>query len=97
MLEIAIRVFEERQKHITTPELNRFLSGIMKDRPPPAIKGKDTRQLYVTQVDIEPPTFVFFSHYPNLVYEPYKRFLEHRLRESYGFEGVPLRLKFQKK
>ncbi|MFH1011190.1 MAG: ribosome biogenesis GTPase Der [bacterium] len=97
VLESAIRVFEERQKRITTHELNRFLGNIMKDRPPPAIKGKDTRQLYLTQADIEPPTFIFFSHYPHLVYEPYKRFLERRLRETYGFEGVPLRLKFQKK
>jgi GTP-binding protein len=97
LLEVAIRVFEERQKRIATPELNRFLTEIMKTQPPPAVKGKDMRQLYLTQADTEPPTFVFFSHYPHLVYEPYKRFLEHRLRESYGFEGVPLRLKFQKK
>jgi GTP-binding protein len=97
LLEIAMRVFEERQKRVATSELNRFLGDIMKVKPPPAVKGKDMRQLYLTQVEIEPPTFIFFSHYPNLVYEPYKRFLEHRLRESYGFEGVPLRLKFQKK
>ncbi len=97
LLEVAMRIFEERQKRIATPELNRFLSKIMKDRPPPSLKGKDTRQFYLTQVETEPPTFIFFSHHPNLVYEPYKRFLERRLRESYGFEGVPLRLKFQKK
>jgi GTP-binding protein len=97
LLEIAMRVFEERQKRIATAELNRFLSEVMKIQPPPAVKGKDTRQLYLTQADTEPPTFIFFSHHPNLVYGPYKRFLEHRLRESYGFEGVPLRLKFQRK
>ena len=69
----------------------------MKHRPPPAIRGRDTRQTYLTQAETEPPTFVFFSHHPDLVYEPYKRFLEHKLREAYGFEGVPLRLKFRKK
>jgi GTP-binding protein len=97
LLETAIRVFEERQKHIGTPELNRFLGEIMKRQPPPSLRGKDVRQTYVTQADTEPPGFIFFSHHPDLVYDPYKRFLERRLREAYGFEGVPLRLRFRKK
>jgi GTP-binding protein len=97
LLETAIRVHEERQKRIATAELNRFLEGVMQHRPPPSTKGKDMRQTYMTQVEIEPPTFAFFSHHPDLVYEPYKRFLSRRLREAYGFEGVPLRLKFRNK
>ncbi len=97
LLETAIRVFEERQKRISTAELNRFLEAVMKHRPPPSTKGKDMRQTYMTQVEIEPPTFAFFSHHPDLVYEPYKRFLSRRLREAYGFEGVPLRLRFRNK
>ncbi len=97
LLETAIRVFEERQKRIATAELNRFLEAVMKHRPPPSTKGKDMRQTYMTQVEIEPPTFAFFSHHPDLVYEPYKRFLSRRLREAYGFEGVPLRLRFRNK
>lgn len=97
LLETAIQIFEERQKRIATPELNRLLGEIMKQKPPPATKGKDTRQTYLTQADTEPPTFIFFSRYPDLVYDPYKRFLERRLREAYGFEGVPLRLRFRKK
>jgi GTP-binding protein len=97
VLELVIRVHEERQKRIATPELNRWLETIMASSPPPATKGRDMRLIYVTQAQAEPPLFVFFTRDPELVGESYRRFLERRLREQYGFEGVPIRLTFRKR
>jgi len=96
-LESVLRIHEERQKRIATSELNRFLEELMATSPPPAIKGRDIRLHYMTQVMAEPPLFVFFTRYPELVADHYRRFLERRMREQYGFEGVPIRLTFRKR
>jgi GTP-binding protein len=97
MLGVVLRVHEERQKRIATPELNRFLETVMGSSPPPAVKGRDLRMIYLTQAQSEPPLFVFFTRHPDLVTVSYRRFLERRLREQYGFEGVPVRLTFRKR
>jgi GTPase len=96
-IEMILKVHEERQKRIATPELNRFLEAVMASNPPPAIKGRDTRLIYATQVSMEPPLIVFFTRHPDLIGESYRRFLERRLREQYGFDGVPIRLAFRKR
>jgi GTPase len=96
-LELILRLHEERQKRITTPELNRFLDALMQENPPPAVKGRDMRMHYVTQPATEPPLFVFWMRYPELIADHYRRFLERRLREQYGFAGVPVRLAFRQK
>lgn len=96
-LESVLRIHEERQKRIATSELNRFLEELMATSPPPALKGRDIRLHYMTQVMAEPPLFVFFTRYPELVADHYRRFLERRMREQYGFEGVPIRLTFRKR
>jgi GTP-binding protein len=64
---------------------------------PPAIKGKFVKIKYVTQLKIKNPTIVFFCNLPQYINEPYKRFLENKLRENYPFSGVPLTLAFRKK
>jgi GTP-binding protein len=69
----------------------------MASSPPPAVKGRDLRMVYMTQAQVEPPLFVFFTRHPELVGASYGRFLERRLREQYGFEGVPIRLTFRKR
>lgn len=96
-LETVLRIFEERQKRIATGELNRFMDDLMREQPPPAAKGRDTRLLYATQAASEPPLFVFFTNHPDLLTDNYRRFLERKLREQYGFQGVPLQLTFRKK
>ena len=96
-LEVILRIHEERQKRIATPELNRFLATIMEETPPPAVKGRDMRLHYVTQPATEPPLFVFWMRHPELIADHYRRYLERRLREQYGFEGVPIRLAFRQK
>lgn len=97
VLEVALRVYEERQKRITTGELNRFLEQLMDRQPPPAVKGRDLRLTYITQAEAEPPTFILFSRWAKLIPENYQLFLERRLREQYGFQGVPIRLFFRGK
>lgn len=96
-LEAVLRIFEERQKRIGTGELNRFLDELMAEQPPPAVKGRDLRLVYATQAASEPPLFVFFANHPDLMPDNYVRFLERKLREQYGFQGVPIQLTFRKK
>jgi GTPase len=97
VLETVLRVHEERQKRIDTPELNRFLQRVMAMNAPPAIKGRDMRLQYMTQPAAEPPLFVFWTRHPEFIQDGYHRFLERELRAQYGFEGVPLRLAFRKR
>ena len=97
VLEVAFRVYEERQKRISTGELNRFLEQLMERQPPPAVKGHDLRLSYITQADADPPTFILFSRWAKLIPENYQLFLERRIREQYGFQGVPIRLFFRGK
>ena len=63
--------------------------------PPPIVKQKSIRIKYVTQVDIAPPTFLFFANYPELIPETYVRFMEKQLREYFGFKGTPILIKFK--
>ena len=69
----------------------------VKARPPAAVGGKYIKIYYVTQTGIEPPTFVFFCNYPELLKKPYLRYLENRIREHFGFLGAPIRIKFKKR
>jgi len=97
MLDLFIEVYDERKKRITTSELNTFFEPIIKSTTPPAVQGREIKINYITQVKAEPPIFAFYSNYPDLIADHYKRFLENKLREKYGFTGVPLTLSFRKK
>ena len=95
VLDIALSVAEERRKRIPTGQLNEIVRRAMLDYQPPAHQGKRVQILYTTQVSVEPPTFVFFVNDPELIHFTYKRFLENRLRERFGFMGAPVRLIFR--
>ncbi len=97
MLDLAIQVFEDRQKRIPTPELNDFFQPIIHDNTPPAVKGREIKINYITQVKARPPVFAFYTNHPDLLMESYKRFLENKLRQKYGYVGVPVKLSFRKK
>jgi len=84
-------------RRIPTAELNSFLEEITAKQPPAAAKGKYIKLYYVTQADTKPPTFLFFCNYPELLQKSYLRYIENRLRERYGFEGVSLRIKIRKR
>jgi len=94
-LEMALRVVESRAKRVSTPELNRWLRGVLAEREPPSRKGKRLTVLYVNQVEAGSPTFLVFVNDPELVHFSYRRFLESRLRRAFGFEGTPVRLLFR--
>ena len=89
--------YQERKKRIETNRLNKILGRDIEKQPPAAVKGKYVKIYYITQTDVEPPDFVFFSNHPELVQESYKRFLERKIREHFGFTGCPLRIKLRKK
>jgi GTP-binding protein len=96
-LDLATQVYDEKHKRITTAELNAYFEPIVAKTAPPATRGKEIKIKYVSQVKANPPVFVFYCNFANLVAENYKRFLENRLRERFGFEGVPLTLSFRNK
>jgi GTPase len=97
ILEIVDKVNENRNRKIPTPELNDVLLKIVHINPPPAINGKYVKIKYVTQLPVYTPSFALFCNYPQYVKEPYKRYVENRMREKFEFTGVPIRIFFRKK
>ncbi|MCX7743319.1 MAG: ribosome biogenesis GTPase Der [Flavobacteriales bacterium] len=96
-LETAIQVYENRKRRIPTHELNEFILPIIEETPPPSIKGKYVKIKYATQLQIAYPAFVFFCNLPQYIKEPYKRFLENKIRANYNFSGVPIEIFFRQK
>lgn len=96
-LELALQVFKDRNKRIDTSALNGALLEEIEKTPPPAVRGHDLRINYITQVKVAPPVFAFFSNFPDLIPESYRRFLERTLRRHFGFEGVPISFVFRRK
>ena len=96
-LETAIQVFNNRAYKIKTSKLNDFMLPLIEKTPPPAIKGKYIKIKYCTQLPTPTPTFVFFANLPQYIKEPYKRFIENKIREHFDFSGVPIQIYFRKK
>ncbi|MDR0802126.1 ribosome biogenesis GTPase Der [Fluviicola sp.] len=96
-LEMAMEVYENRTRKISTSELNDVLLPIIDSNPPPSLKGKYVKIKYVQQLPTHAPAFAFFCNLPQYIPDSYKRFLENRLREMYNFNGVPVRIYFRKK
>lgn len=97
VLDLIENVNQNRKRKIPTSELNEVMLEIIRKNPPPALKGKHIRIKYVTQLPSRTPAFAFFCNLPQYVREPYKRYIENRMRERYEFTGVPLRIFFRKK
>nr|ADI17800.1 predicted GTPases [uncultured Sphingobacteriales bacterium HF0130_33B19] len=96
-LETAIQVYKNRIQKISTSVLNQLMLPLIEDVPPPAIKGKYIKIKYCTQLPISTPTFVFFANLPQYIKEPYKRYIENKLRDNFNFTGVPIQIYFRKK
>lgn len=95
ILDKTYDCFTECRKRIETAELNRFLSKVTQKKSPSHYCGKQIKFKYLAQVDITPPTFVFFTNFPKAIHFSYQRYLTNQLRETYGFEGAPLRIFFR--
>lgn len=96
-IETAIQVYKNRNRRISTSKLNDTLLPYIENYPPPAIKGKYIKIKYVTQIPTAVPSFAFFCNLPQYVKNPYKRFLENKLRENFELEGTPVRIFLRKK
>ncbi len=96
-IELAVNVHERRSNKIVTRKLNDLMLPIIENYPPPAIKGKFVKIKFCTQLPTSYPQFAFFCNHPNLVKDPYKRFLENQLRKNFDFNGVPITIFIRKK
>ncbi|MCQ2324989.1 MAG: ribosome biogenesis GTPase Der [Paludibacteraceae bacterium] len=93
VIETALHVYENKQKKVPTAQLNEKFLPLIENYPPPATKGKYIKIKYCTQLpNTQVPTFVFFANLPQYVKEPYRRFLENKLREWWDFTGTPVQL-----
>ncbi len=96
-IETAVEVYKNRTKKIKTSKLNEILLPIIESYPPPAYKGKFVKIKYIMQLPTPQPQFAFFCNLPQYVRDPYKRFLENKLREHFDFHGVPVSVYMRKK
>jgi GTP-binding protein len=97
VLETAIEVYNNRRKRIPTHQLNEVLSEAIENYPPPSVKGKYIKIKYVTQLPTHAPSFALFCNLPQYVREPYKRYIENKIRENFDFKGIPIQVFFRKK
>jgi GTP-binding protein len=97
VLELIEEVNTNRNRKISTSELNEVMLDIIAKNPPPSLKGKYVKIKYVTQLPIYTPAFAFFCNLPQYVKDPYRRFIENRMREKFAFTGSPVRIFFRKK
>ncbi len=96
-LDTAVEVYSRRKQRISTSRLNEFLRKSVDQFHPPAVKGKHIKINYVTQLPVQTPAFAFFCNLPQYIRDPYKRYLENRLRETFNFTGVPVQIFFRRK
>ena len=96
-IEEATAVYKRRIQKIPTSKLNDVMLEVVKQTPPPAIKGKYIKIKFITQLPTHSPSFAFFCNLPQYIKEPYRRFIENKMRQHFDFSGVPLRIFFRKK
>lgn len=96
-LEMTVQVFENKKQRIATSKFNDYMLKVIEGYPPPALKGKYVKIKYCMQLPTPTPQFVFFANLPQYVKEPYKRFLENKIREKWDFSGVPIDIYIREK
>ena len=96
-IEVCLQVYENKQRRISTSELNDVMLKAIEAYHPPVVRGHPIKIKYVSQIPTTVPSFAFFCNFPDDVKQPYKNYLENQLREKFDFKGVPIRLFFRKK
>lgn len=96
-VETALEVYDNRQRKVPTNELNDVMLKAIEAYHPPVVRGYPLKIKYITQLPTVVPSFAFFCNFPDDVKQPYKNYLENKLRENFNFKGVPVRLFFRKK
>ena len=98
VIETAELVFQNKNRKVSTGKLNEYMLPLIENYPPPAIKGKYVKIKYVAQLpNTQTPAFVFFANLPQYVKDPYKRFLENKIRANWNFSGVQLSIFIRQK
>jgi GTP-binding protein len=97
VLELVQKVYENRSRKIPTSKLNEVMLQYIADTPPPSLKGKHIKIKYITQLPSAYPAFAIFCNFPQYIKDPYMRFIENRMRESFELSGVPIKIYFRKK
>lgn len=97
IFDICKEIKVRRETRIPTHKLNDIVLAEFEKTPPPAVKGRDLRINYITQVGVEPPVFAFFCNFPQDIPDAYKRFMERTMRKLFDFEGTPISFVFRKK
>ncbi len=96
-LEASVQVYENRKQRIPTSKFNDYMLKVIEGYPPPSLKGKYVKIKYCMQLPTPTPQFVFFANLPQYVKDPYKRFLENKIRENWDFSGVPIDIYIREK
>jgi len=96
-IESALEVYDNKHRKVTTSQLNEIMLKAVEAYHAPVVRGHSLKIKYITQLPTHTPSFAFFCNYPDDVKQPYKNYLENKLRENFNFKGVPLRLFFRKK
>jgi GTP-binding protein len=97
VLDVIDQVSDQTQNRIPTSPLNKHFEKWVEAFPPPLYEGRRVKLNYITQVSTAPPTFVIYTNKPEGIHFSYERYLLNRMRETFSFEGVPVRLLFRKK
>jgi GTP-binding protein len=97
LMELAVEIDERRHTEVPTGPFNRLIERLVTKQPPAGLKGRFPKINYATQTGTNPPTFTFFTTYPDLIHFGYRRYLENNIREEWDFTGTPIRLEFRHK
>lgn len=97
LVDALEQALESREKRVSTGELNRFFEEVIERHPPPTMKARAVRIFFITQAAVRPPLFIAVTNHPEYVHFSYQRYVQNQIRERFGFEGTPIRVRYRPK